>query len=333
MKERSGMPYDVVAYEADENARRLTPNEEGIFHRMLRLAWMNGSVPADLDALADLCRVRPSTMQKAWPRLTKLWDSHPANPDRLVNNKQEKERIFVELKRDMARDAGKRSAELRAEKNMKDFSELVHDAGSGRKNLSIKTLRNKVIDSTDAERSGNLPPLPSPPLSSTIVEGEEGILPNAEKRVGFPDLAYDRFAAQHLESTGAEYVWKKGDFVQIAAMRKANHVKPKEQPNGWESAVVNYFASPLDAYSLAELCTHFPVLRNSALDRFRKPINHKGNGHESKSQQIERRNQESTRAALDLLDLNTVHGNGNGNRDGSEGDIRRIAPRSEPKPD
>src|SRR3990167_8054307 len=106
MKERSGMPYDVVAYEADEHARLLDPWEEGVFHRMLRLAWMNGSVPADLNQLADLCRVRPSSLRKFWSKLSPLWYEDAA---RLRNKKQESERIFLESKREAARESAKLS--------------------------------------------------------------------------------------------------------------------------------------------------------------------------------------------------------------------------------
>lgn len=116
MKERGGMPYDVVAYEADELAYALTEGEEGIFHRMMRRAWMNGSVPADLDALAALCRVRPSTMKKAWPNLSKLWVICEHNAERLQNKKQESERDFIEYKRSLSSHAGKLSAKAKKEK-------------------------------------------------------------------------------------------------------------------------------------------------------------------------------------------------------------------------
>src|SRR5688572_5272171 len=110
------MPYDVVAFEGDENARRLSPAEEGIFHRMLRLAWMNGSIPSDLSALAELVRVRPSTLQKAWPNLSKLWVNDVADPSRLRNKKQESERIFLESKREKNRENAKLSWESKKRK-------------------------------------------------------------------------------------------------------------------------------------------------------------------------------------------------------------------------
>jgi uncharacterized protein YdaU (DUF1376 family) len=145
MKERSGMPYDVVAYEADEAARLLDPWEEGVFHRMLRLAWMNGSIPADIRELAELCRVRPSSLRKAWIKLSHFWQADPSNPSRLRNKKQESERVFLELKRDAARRAGKLSAKARTTK----------------KNQSTTVQRPFNDRST---------PLPSPPLPCLLLK-------------------------------------------------------------------------------------------------------------------------------------------------------------------
>jgi hypothetical protein len=124
MKERSGMPYDVVAFEGDENARRLSLAEEGMFHRMLRLAWMNGSIPADLTQLSQLIRCRPTTLQKAWPNLSKLWVNDEADPSRLRNKKQEKERIFLELKRDVNREAAKLRWNKQKTKGKRNASEV-----------------------------------------------------------------------------------------------------------------------------------------------------------------------------------------------------------------
>lgn len=107
------MPYDVVAFENDELALLLTPDEEGIFHRMLRKAWMNGSVPADLKELAYLCRVNPRTMRKVWPKLAPLWSELESNSARLISKKLERERKFLEDKRNLASMAGKASAKAR----------------------------------------------------------------------------------------------------------------------------------------------------------------------------------------------------------------------------
>lgn len=150
MKERSGMPYDVVAYEADELARALDPWQEGIFHRMLRLSWMNGSVPADLDQLAVLCRVRPSSLKKAWPKLACLWDACEHDAQRLRNKKQENERFFLESKRAVNR------------KNKKDYWD----------SLKSKENADRNVEGTLNERSTSQPS-PSQPIP--VIQGKGNI--------------------------------------------------------------------------------------------------------------------------------------------------------------
>lgn len=95
MKERSGMPYDVVAYEADENAMLLTPEQEGLFHRLLRRSWMNGSIPDDVEKCAVICRVTKLQMKRNWDAIRPLWVKSSI-PGRLVNAKQESEREWKE---------------------------------------------------------------------------------------------------------------------------------------------------------------------------------------------------------------------------------------------
>lgn len=105
MKERSGMPYDVVAYESDDLAMQLNEVEEGLFHRMLRRSWMNYSIPADLKQLANICRTNLNRLKKAWLKIEPLWKPHPNLPGRLINLKQESERAWVAAKSDASRQA------------------------------------------------------------------------------------------------------------------------------------------------------------------------------------------------------------------------------------
>jgi uncharacterized protein YdaU (DUF1376 family) len=128
MKERSGMPYDVVAYETDELAMSLNEAAEGLFHRMLRRAWTNGSVPADMKALAETLRTRPATLRKAWPKLSKLWVPMEGRPDRLQNKKQESERAFKVELREKNSAAGKASAEAR--KRAKELAGVVAESNT-----------------------------------------------------------------------------------------------------------------------------------------------------------------------------------------------------------
>ncbi len=147
MKERSGMPYDVVAFENDELAISMTPEEEGIFHRILRKAWVNGSAPSDLDQLAYLCRINPRTMRKVWVKLSRMFTEMDGNSSRIISKKLESERKYLEEKRNLSRIAGKASAKAR---------------------------QIKETESTDVEHMGSTShPSPPLPIPTQQEKGEE----------------------------------------------------------------------------------------------------------------------------------------------------------------
>lgn len=77
--------------ETDEAYASMTDAELGFFHRCLNRAWVNGSLPADLDQLAFAMRVRRSYLDKIWPKVGKCFH-HVEVGTRLVNRRQEEER-------------------------------------------------------------------------------------------------------------------------------------------------------------------------------------------------------------------------------------------------
>lgn len=104
---------------------------------------------------------------------------------------------------------------------------------------------------------------------------KEEIRPEEEKKGTQPrDAAMDAFTEAHSKNFNSEYSITGGDATQLASLRKVNHVPARASPEGWPDAVENYFASPLDRYTLADLSRRFGVFRNSRLDRFGKPVSH-----------------------------------------------------------
>ncbi len=153
------MPYDVVAYEADDLAMQLSEAEEGLFHRMLRRAWMNGSIPSDLTELKHICRTNFNRLKKAWIKIEPLWQPHPSLSGRLINLKQESERDYREKIREQNRLAGVESA---------------------------KAKKAKETESTHVEQPLNdrSTSLPSPPLPipNPTEEGEKKGIPRKRGR-------------------------------------------------------------------------------------------------------------------------------------------------------
>src|SRR6185295_11672647 len=145
------------------------------------------------------------------------------------------------------------------------------------------------------------PVLPSNPVDTSSPDN----LADAEKtRVGQRDLAHDTFAVEFERHLGTKYVSKSGDFVRLAALRKANKIGTKAAPDGWDVACSNYFASPLRTWTLADLTERFATFKNSPVDRFGTPIDHANGGKnatrtESAAEAKQRRNVEAAQRILD----------------------------------
>jgi hypothetical protein len=94
----------------------------------------------------------------------------------------------------------------------------------------------------------------------------------AEKRGRPADPAYARFAEEFKRRHEVQYMPKKGDFVQLAHLRKLLGCDTRGSPPDWDQAVTNYFDSQKGFYTLADLCTGYATYRQRALDRFKQPI-------------------------------------------------------------
>jgi hypothetical protein len=66
------------------------------------------------------------------------------------------------------------------------------------------------------------------------------------------------------------YRSKGGDFIQLAKLQKDLNGSLTEVE--WQSAVKNYFDTPLANHTLADLAVRYSTFRRGALDRFNKPI-------------------------------------------------------------
>ena len=208
MKERSGMPYDVVAFDTDECAKLFTLEEEGAFHRLLRHAWTNGSIPDDLPHLSKICRCRSvDQMRKLWAALEPMWPVDPLNISRRINYKQETEREFKQEK------SGK--AKVSAAKRWEVERKAKALAASNANALRTQSEGNAPLP---------IPPLPSPPSA-----------PSELKEIHTPAFGVDVF-----EKLWAEYPNRDGRKQALKHFRAS--VKTVEDLERCSSALDSYKA-------------------------------------------------------------------------------------------
>jgi hypothetical protein len=125
--------------------------------------------------------------------------------------------------------------------------------------------------------------------SEDMEKGKGGDLVATRQR----DEAMDHFKAVHLELLNAPYIDKQGDYVQLAALRKACGCESRATPDGWQEACRNYLSKPTKGFTVAALVKDYASFRNSSVDRYGAMTAHKGAKIESPTEAKERRTKEN----------------------------------------
>jgi hypothetical protein len=139
------------------------------------------------------------------------------------------------------------------------------EVGSDRQN-------SPVVPAESADSTGRF--RRSAPAESADNTKEEIHQDTKEETTRCRDAAADLFAFVNKEKTGVPYGWQKADFFHLTRLRKAFGIDLKESPPDWEIAVLNYFASPMGKYTLADLSNRYSVFKNSPLNQYGKPTTH-----------------------------------------------------------
>lgn len=106
--------FYVKDYETDERVKMMDVAHEGCYLRLMCAQWMEGSIPADIDAIAKLCRVTTPRMKKLWPLLAPCFPPH--SPGRLVNPRLAEQRAEYDAWVAKSAEGGRRSGESRKRK-------------------------------------------------------------------------------------------------------------------------------------------------------------------------------------------------------------------------
>jgi len=96
----------------DVNVASMTLHELGAYTKLLCLCWLEGSLPAEVDALARLCRVSPTCFGRLWPALAPCFT---VVNGRLIQGRLERERQKQEAYRALKVEAGRKGGRPKAE--------------------------------------------------------------------------------------------------------------------------------------------------------------------------------------------------------------------------
>lgn len=152
------LPWWPRDFASDEHVKLMTFEMQGVYRYLLDHAWLHGSIPADVSALAFLCEKMPlPRFRKLWERIAPCFVPVPGDPSRLQNGKLERVRSEAADFRANRQHAGRLGGQQKASKSL----------------AKAKQTASKHL----AEHVANVyPPTPSPPREG-VPSTEESVSP------------------------------------------------------------------------------------------------------------------------------------------------------------
>ncbi len=258
-------------YLADLNTQLMSLEEEGMLTRLKAYCWIEKSLPNDPRVLSALCKGKNPTQL--------VLSCFVEKNGRLFYPGLEKERDKQQKWREQKRKDGLKGANARWSKNNKLNGRAIAEPSEkdgkaiilpmAKNAFSVFSLQSSVSSFQSSEKG--IAAQQASPQGDTL-----SLLSSDSKKP--KDEAYEVFCAEFEQQRGIPYRRNQGkDFKGLAALRKQLRISGKGTPENWLQANENYFDTPMDHYTLADLCKRFDSFRKSALDRYKKPIENAGN--------------------------------------------------------
>jgi uncharacterized protein YdaU (DUF1376 family) len=259
-------PKDILS---DINYQMMNWSERGMYRHLMDICWLEKSIPSDFTLLARILNLSDQEFKGAWKMIAVCF-KYGAENSQLIHPRLEKEREKQAEWSEKSAIGGRNSAHKRKHTKKKTSEQggcdlvgtksqpKVNTASSSSfpSSSSIATAKEKSIAASQASPPGDASPVPSE-------------FPSGNKAKERPkDEAYETFAREFTELRQTPYRPRKGDFVQLASLRKDLNCNCKGIPHRWGEAIGNYFASPLKEYTLADLCVRFDIFLQGEVDRY-----------------------------------------------------------------
>jgi uncharacterized protein YdaU (DUF1376 family) len=265
-------PKDMLS---DFNYLSMTWEQRGILRHLMDLCWLEGPIPDDVKLLARILNMPEEEFKGAWQMVGKCFQANPENAAQLIHPELERQRQIQREWRDKSAKGGRRSAHKRKQTKANPAQQggsMLVDECLQPNGKQRSTLQSAVCYIESAV-SSSLSAVSSP---QSVPAEKDSAAQQASPR---GDDAYELFCSEFLEYRKVPYHRsQKKDFIKLAGLREQLGLTGKATPENWLQAIRNYFNSPLNQYTLADLCNRFDVFLNSSLDRFGKPISEESYG-------------------------------------------------------
>lgn len=106
-------------------------DERGVFVTLLSFAWLNDGIPADQERIRRLLRIPPRDFERIWKAVSRCFEPRPGDAERLVNPRQERERVAQAENRARIAELSKRGVEARKNAATEHVNGEPHGQPSG----------------------------------------------------------------------------------------------------------------------------------------------------------------------------------------------------------
>jgi uncharacterized protein YdaU (DUF1376 family) len=117
-------------WRANRKVQRMSWQARGLYRELLDEFWSEGSIPADLDQLADICGCTRAEMEQFWPQIEPSWERIEGG---YRNGKMESQRTSKDAERITKANSGRKgglacNSRTRADESLADAKHVLADA-------------------------------------------------------------------------------------------------------------------------------------------------------------------------------------------------------------
>ena len=210
-------------YRSNRKVQRMSWQARGLYRELLDEFWAEGSLPNDMDELADICGCSLAEMQRFWPEIEQHF--HLDDDGRWVNSKMDAQRTVMDTQRVIKSRAGKSGGIRKSQLKQ----ELVAPASTAESTASTCHIEEKSREEKSKEQ--NLCPSPMGELAE----------PPKKKRFAMLHVLAARCHAAYPRKVAKQESLKA--FAKHIALVAARERWPDEQAGAWMAAKVTEYAA------------------------------------------------------------------------------------------
>lgn len=129
----------------DERFVLMSYEQQGIFRALLDHQWLEGSIPADVEALARLLKMSRAAFVRLWPAIEPCFSGVSGQHDRMINGRLERQRRDQEAFAESAASRGAKGAAKRWLKHSRSIAEPIANHGSSSSTASASAKERESL--------------------------------------------------------------------------------------------------------------------------------------------------------------------------------------------